>query len=604
MANADADAEVDKIVAGLEEMHVKQKYYPSIAPIHELYDRYSTGYCVAFNDTRVRRVPALPRYAAYTLATTSAGDDLDRPIQLGGSESSILSYATRKDGSAKRRTTATDTPPSRAKPRDRADSRRAWLTGWLLINGMFACHISHMPPCAHLQVEFAHILLPQSERDNNNTLSIYEFILGMDDKTLNIHSRLFLLPLKVNLHSLKDDRIFAILPCLAEMELVNTFLRSVLKYRRAKHGERDRNHKQKAETRGPRPPWDRSRIGTDNTELSKLKDGHIHRYHVLIHPHSIVPQISEDLIKHSTNNFYSHLSPLAAFLDTLKTLRSWDSGDKVPAYEPVEGVTLADALMLSTVDIPDGRQILEEFQGALSLLQSILSYYEVPASTDVFGSQLIGGNSKKRDGDGPSKNLLLRHLGLEGLKLGQWNESSKDGEEQEEGEEKGDNAGVQDDVRNNSPSLDLPDESDLPNEGDLLSIQPCKSLADAWSFDDSDDGEIVDEPNAHNFSLGLSPSQQVVLDWQCRRDSASIVQSSISTSSTLLHTSAASATSSLSVTTSCSSSVAPPSPPKPTPNILASNKFEGYKGGQKLRPIARKGGWQAVATVRQILVNL
>ncbi|KAF5344695.1 hypothetical protein D9757_007084 [Collybiopsis confluens] len=40
----------------------------------------------------------------------------------------------------------------------------------------------------------------------------------------------------------------------------------------------------------------------------KFQDGHIHRYHVLIHPKSRYPEVQEDLIKNGSGDFYSHLS--------------------------------------------------------------------------------------------------------------------------------------------------------------------------------------------------------------------------------------------------------------------------------------------------------
>ncbi|KAF5352223.1 hypothetical protein D9757_009515 [Collybiopsis confluens] len=615
-AVASSDVDGDGIIARLEDLDIE--YYPPILSKQQLLDRYREGFHVAFNDPRVQRISALPRYAAYTTAKSASGDELDIPLKLNKSTSSLLSYATRKDISSKRQISAKDTPRSRANPQDKSDSRRAWLTGWLLINGMFACHISHMPPCCHLLVQFAHILLPKSERTNTRLLSIYEFILGMEQGTLNIHSRLFLLPLKANIHHFIDDDVFAAVPSYEDLVGINHFFRMVLNRVSLDDVSEDLSNEQQDEMKGLQSLWEQKRLGVDALNLPSFQDGRIHRYHVLIHPHSFVPEVREDLIKDKSCDFYSHLSPFAAFLNTLRILRNWADGNQVPAHKSVKNVTLAEALKLSDPSIPNGRAILDQFNSALSLLDSILSYYEAPASVDVFGGRALDGDDgddakTDQDRDRETNNETFRRYGLTGLKLGQWNEKATGGKQAGGLKEKG--AENRDGAPNNSSSRDPLDELNLPCEGDLFTLQCYESLTDDWSFDDSDDGDIIEEPNAHDFSLGPSPAQQVVLDWR-----RSWYSSPVSTSSVLSRCSTTVA-SSPSVTTTSPSSIEPPLPnprnviaggqQNAVHNLCRSLKISGLeyvvtakdyhrKGSTR---IAERGEYQVSAIARRVFAN-
>ncbi|KAF5352227.1 hypothetical protein D9757_013798 [Collybiopsis confluens] len=424
--------------------------------------------------------------------------------------------------------------------------------------------------------------------------------------------------LKANIHHFIDDDVFAAVPSYDDLLGVNQFFKLVLNRLSLDDVSEDLSKDQQDEMKGLQSLWEQKRLGVDALKLPSFRDGRIHRYHVLIHPHSFVPEVREDLIKDKSCDFYSHLSPFAAFLNTLRILRNWADGNQVPAHKSVKNVTLAEALKLSDPSLPNGRAILYQFKQALLLLDLILSYYEAPASVDVFGGRALDGDDgddakADQDRDGETNNETFRRYGLTGLKLGQWNEKATGGKQACGLKEKG--AENRDGAPNNSSSRDPLDELNLPCEGDLFTLQCYESLTDDWSFDDSDDGDIIEEPNAHDFSLGPSPAQQVVLDWR-----RSWYSSPVSTSSVLSRCSTTVA-SSPSVTTTSPSSIEPPLPnprnviaggqQNAVHNLCRSLKISGLeyvvtakdyhrKGSTR---IAERGEYQVSAIARRVFAN-
>ncbi|KAJ4480061.1 hypothetical protein J3R30DRAFT_3701252 [Lentinula aciculospora] len=116
----------------------------------------------------------------------------------------------------------------------------------------------------------------------------------MKTKTLNIHSRLFLLPLKISIHASLDDHLFAVLSCLPLLEKIYEYLLRVSSARAKKDGPN---------------LWGPLREG-------KLKE------------------LAE----------FPHISPFAAALIAFPTLRCWCDAEEGPGYDPIRQQTLADAL--------------------------------------------------------------------------------------------------------------------------------------------------------------------------------------------------------------------------------------------------------------------
>ncbi|KAJ3713721.1 hypothetical protein DFJ43DRAFT_1043925 [Lentinula guzmanii] len=95
---------------------------------------------------------------------------------------------------------------------------------------MYYCHVSRVPFTSSKAVEFAHILLPKASA--NQTAVVVEFILGMAVRTLCINSRLFIMPLLVDVHRMVDAHKIFFLPSKAVIDLLTGYFRQVLELRR------------------------------------------------------------------------------------------------------------------------------------------------------------------------------------------------------------------------------------------------------------------------------------------------------------------------------------------------------------------------------------
>lgn len=57
------------------------------------------------------------------------------------------------------------------------DGRRACLIGWLYHVNLLCCHVTHMPACARLLIQFCHVLLPKADGGETDIVSHYTFFL-------------------------------------------------------------------------------------------------------------------------------------------------------------------------------------------------------------------------------------------------------------------------------------------------------------------------------------------------------------------------------------------------------------------------------------------
>ncbi|KAJ3810751.1 hypothetical protein F5876DRAFT_76487 [Lentinula aff. lateritia] len=167
------------------------------------------------------------------------------------------------------------TPSKRQK--GRSNVAKSWLLGWLIHVGLLHCHISHTTPYANLLIQLAHVLLPNATKTTDHILTFYEFILEMLFHSLCIHSRLFLIPLRNNLHSAFDDHLFIILP---DLEL----LKAMVLY------------------------------------FEAVTDGSIFKCILIPHP-SAITEVQEDLAY--PGFLFTHTSQFALLLNAFRSLHVW-----------------------------------------------------------------------------------------------------------------------------------------------------------------------------------------------------------------------------------------------------------------------------------------
>lgn len=128
-----------------------------------LAQRQNTYIPTSFDNENVQKTLTQPRVLAESNLI-----DYDEPVEDEPGAPPSLLHLKKDSGSTKSRGSAhSATPSKRAASKGTVITRRAWLTGWLLHVKMFFCHITHTQACAHLLVQFAHVILPQLERNND-----------------------------------------------------------------------------------------------------------------------------------------------------------------------------------------------------------------------------------------------------------------------------------------------------------------------------------------------------------------------------------------------------------------------------------------------------
>ncbi|KAH7869152.1 hypothetical protein F5879DRAFT_986444 [Lentinula edodes] len=421
-------------------------------------------------------------------------DELDDG-ELGRPAVSVLTYSKRRDNldnqshkSSTSRVSGPELTPSKRQGRG-AQSAKAWLLGWLIVAKMFRCHVTHHQPYCRPLIQLAHILVPNAEASNDSLLLLYEFMLGMAPRTLCIHSRLFLMPLLVNIHAALDDHLLLIIPSLALLDNIQVYLEKVHEARRK------RNTEKKV---GANNLWNELRKGNVDG-LSHFKDGNLYSYHVVLCANN-APALNTFFPPYQTSGFYSHISPFAALLNAFRTLYVWKERHSKPAS------TLYSALQYSEVPEP---QMIVDTMHAISI-----TLMELRTRFISEGSQRQSPWKPRRGGGGSSEEDFKKY-GFDFLDFG----GNGDDDKGDAGD-----AGTGPASRSSPPAA-----SDESREGDIIFLVPEESPGSLWSDDDCNEGIVTSDPGYHDLSTGLSPAQRIVNSW--RRENIPVFTSSADPSS-------------------------------------------------------------------------
>ncbi|KAJ3912257.1 hypothetical protein F5877DRAFT_84996 [Lentinula edodes] len=421
-------------------------------------------------------------------------DELDDG-ELGRPAVSVLTSSKRRDNldnqshkSSTSRASGPELTPSKRQGRG-AQSAKAWLLGWLIVAKMFRCHVTHHQPYCRLLIQLAHILVPNAEASNDSLLLLYEFMLGMAPRTLCIHSRLFLMPLLVNIHAALDDHLLLIIPSLALLDNIHVYLEKVHEARRK------RNTEKKV---GANNLWNELRKGNVDG-LSHFKDGNLYSYHVVLCANN-APALNTFFSPYQTSGFYSHISPFAALLNAFRTLYVWKERHSKPAS------TLYSALQYS--EVPEPQMIVETMHAISTILMELRTRFISE------GSQRQSPWKPRRGGGGSSEEDFKKY-GFDFLDFG----GNGDDDKGDAGD-----AGTEPASRSSPPAA-----SEEPREGDIIFLVPEESPGSLWSDDDCNEGIVTSDPGYHDLSTGLSPAQRIVNAW--RRENIPVFTSSADPSS-------------------------------------------------------------------------
>ncbi|KAH7877338.1 uncharacterized protein C8R40DRAFT_70354 [Lentinula edodes] len=374
------------------------------------------------------------------------------------------------------------TPSKRQK--GRSNVAKSWLLGWLIHVGLLHCHISHTTPYANLLIQLAHVLLPNATKTTDHILTFYEFILGMPFRSLCIHSRLFLIPLRNNLHSAFDDHLFIILP---HLEL----LKAMVLYFEAVVGRRTRRGKERQSM------WVEMRNGT-LPGFDKFTDGSIFKCILIPHP-SAITEVQEDLAY--PGFLFTHTSPFALLLNAFRSLHVWATHQ---GLRGTDGLSCLPSEMLITAlrklpirDI-EASNIVTEVKNIYESIQDLLTLYHGERGKawlaacnerDKAGGPKRGnggnGNSGDSGGAGSSPDAFNRRLqehGLQALEFSGGTGSSSGAMQAE------------------------------PQEGMVVSLLSVE-VGSVWSADSLDHGIVAARPGVADSCDGLSPAQQIANGW-------------------------------------------------------------------------------------------
>ncbi|KAJ4491410.1 hypothetical protein C8J55DRAFT_556994 [Lentinula edodes] len=357
--------------------------------------------------------------------------------ELGCPAVSVLTSLKRRDNldnqshkSSTSRASGPELTPSKRQGRG-AQSAKAWLLSWLIVAKMFRCHVTHHQPYCRLLIQLAHILVPNAKASNDSLLLLYEFMLGMAPRTLCIHSRLFLMPLLVNIHAALDDHLLLIILSLALLDNIHIYLEKV-------HEARcKRNTKKK---------WVQTTSGMNCEKGMWTKDGNLYFYHVVLCANN-APALNSFFSPYQTSGFYSHISPFAALINAFWTLYVWKERHSKPA------LTLYSALQYS--EVPEPQMIVDTIHAISTTLMELRTRF-------ISESSQRQSPWKPRRGGGGSSEEDFKKYGFDFLDLG------GNGDD-----DKGDasDAGTEPASRSSPPAA-----SEEPREGDIIFLVPEKSV--------------------------------------------------------------------------------------------------------------------------------
>ncbi|KAF5378662.1 hypothetical protein D9757_009556 [Collybiopsis confluens] len=388
---------------------------------------------------------------------------------------------------------------------------KQWLLGWLIFVKMYNCHITHHnPQLVPGFVQLAHILAPKSEMDNDPL--VHASILGSTSTSDHPLAAFIRIPdpaqALAQLHLLIDGGISGLLPCLELLENIRSFLEAV---------DKAKSNKQKAQISESKEFWTCLREGRF-PGLGHFKAGNIHKYHVLLHPHT--PDSARALCFPVTGSggFYSHISPFAALFGVLRMLYGWKSLKRGAFKNNTTDISLFSALCES--GIPNPQAIVDVMREIISLLFGLM--LEFAKESNKPDSEW----KPKRGGNLPDQ--FYKHGFSNDFNWGGRN---------------GGGDAPENDNDSHPPSMP-PSVQEGPRESDVISFSGSLSLGSTWSNDDSNEGVLASESVAHDPMTGPSLAQQIAVEW--RRANLSSTDSALPRSSSSTSISSTSSTSSVS----------------------------------------------------------
>ncbi|KAJ3875794.1 hypothetical protein F5051DRAFT_413395 [Lentinula edodes] len=378
------------------------------------------------------------------------------------------------------------TPSKRQK--GRSNVAKSWLLGWLIHVGLFHCHISHTTPYANLLIQLAHVLLPNATKTTDHILTFYEFILGMPFHSMCIHSRLFLIPLRNNLHSAFDNHLFIILPHLELLKAMVLYFEAVVGRRTGRGKERQ-------------SMWVEMRNGTlPGFEKFASTDGSIFKCILIPHPFAIT-EVQEDLAY--PGFLFTHTSPFALLLNAFRSLHIWATHQDIRG---TDGLSCLPSEMLITalrkLPIPDieASNIVTEVKNIYESIQDLQTLYHGERGKAWLATynernkpggpkRGNGGNGNPGDSGGAGSNpdafnRRIQENGLQALEFSGGTGSSSGATQAE------------------------------PQEGMVVSLLSVE-VGSVWSADTVDDGIVAAQPGVDDSCDGLSPAQQIANGWNC-----------------------------------------------------------------------------------------
>lgn len=154
MATDNIDDRIEDLSNQVSKLSLINKPPPTMSQLKE---RQTELFPISLDFHLIKNVRSQPKTRARGLIGYNG---VEEDVDISGSSSvSIISKPI------------STTPSKNATTKGQVESRRAWLTGWLIMTNMFYCHISHVEPCARLYVQYAHVLLPQSQLTNRLMVS-------------------------------------------------------------------------------------------------------------------------------------------------------------------------------------------------------------------------------------------------------------------------------------------------------------------------------------------------------------------------------------------------------------------------------------------------
>ncbi|KAF9059939.1 hypothetical protein BDP27DRAFT_1430693 [Rhodocollybia butyracea] len=188
---------------------------------------------------------------------------------------------------------------------------KKWLAAWLKIANLYHCAVTLNPIAPNRMNQMAHIMLPQSAPPN--AVKLTSRVLAMSLKEMCIHSRLFFMPLRSDVHSLVDMHRAILLVNKDILKILTQYLQRPLV-----DIERESE-------------WSQLRKGS-LSEFTALKDGTIYECTLLCSPHfTDQPPLNnggQALFTRPYANFppiRTHVTPFALAFHALRVLESTTS---------------------------------------------------------------------------------------------------------------------------------------------------------------------------------------------------------------------------------------------------------------------------------------